>query len=135
LEAFTKGSFQEVIGDEYADKAKVKRVLICSGKVFFDLLDRQEKDKRKDVAIIRLEQLHPFPTKQVEAELAKYKSAEIFYVQEEPENMGYWSYVIREFGWSRFAKLVARKKSASPATGFLKVHGEEQAALINRAFE
>ncbi|WP_395767289.1 2-oxoglutarate dehydrogenase E1 component [Aquirufa sp.] len=135
LDAFTKGSFQEVIGDDYADKAKVKRVLICSGKVYFDLLDRQEKDKRKDVAIIRLEQLHPFPTKQVEAELAKYKSAEIFYVQEEPENMGYWSYVIREFGWSRFAKLVARKKSASPATGFLKVHGEEQAALINRAFE
>lgn len=135
LEAFTKGSFQEVIGDDYADKAKVKRVLICSGKVYFDLMDRQEKDKRKDVAIIRLEQLHPFPTKQVEAELAKYKSAEIFYVQEEPENMGYWSYVIREFGWSRFAKLVARKKSASPATGFLKVHGEEQAALINRAFE
>jgi 2-oxoglutarate dehydrogenase E1 component len=135
LDAFTKGSFQEVIGDEYADKAKVKRVLICSGKVYFDLLDRQEKDKRKDVAIIRLEQLHPFPTKQVEAELAKYKSAEVFYVQEEPENMGYWSYVIREFGWSRFNKLVARKKSASPATGFLKVHGEEQAALINRAFE
>ncbi|MEN9729207.1 MAG: hypothetical protein RLZ91_324, partial [Bacteroidota bacterium] len=131
MDAFTKGSFQEVIGDEYADKAKVKRVLICSGKVYFDLLDRQEKDKRKDVAIIRLEQLHPFPTKQVEAELAKYKSAEIFYVQEEPENMGYWSYVIREFGWSRFSKLVARKKSASPATGFLKVHGEEQAALIN----
>ncbi len=135
LDAFTKGSFQEVIGDEFADKAKVKRVLICSGKVYFDLLDRQEKDKRKDVAIIRLEQLHPFPTKQVEAELAKYKSAEVFYVQEEPENMGYWSYVIREFGWSRFSKLVARKKSASPATGFLKVHGEEQAALINRAFE
>ncbi len=135
LDAFTKGSFQEVIGDDFADKAKVKRVLICSGKVYFDLLDRQEKDKRKDVAIIRLEQLHPFPTKQVEAELAKYKSAEIFYVQEEPENMGYWSYVIREFGWARFSKLVARKKSASPATGFLKVHGEEQAALINRAFE
>jgi len=135
LDAFTKGSFLEVIGDDYADKAKVKRVLICSGKVYFDLLDRQEKDKRKDVAIIRLEQLHPFPIKQVEAELAKYKSAEIFFVQEEPENMGYWSYVIREFGWARFSKLVARKKSASPATGFLKVHGEEQAALINRAFE
>jgi len=135
IDAFTKGSFQEVIGDEFADKAKVKRVLICSGKIYFDLLDRQEKDKRKDVAIVRLEQLHPFPTKQVEAELAKYKSAEVFFVQEEPENMGYWSYVIREFGWSRFKQLVARKKSASPATGFLKVHGEEQAALINRAFE
>ena len=135
IEEFTKGKFQEVIGDSYADKAKVKKVLLCSGKVYFDLLDRQEKDKRKDVAIVRLEQLHPFPTKQVDAELAKYKGADVFFVQEEPENMGYWSYVIREFGWSKFKGLVARKKSASPATGFLKVHGVEQANLINKAFE
>jgi 2-oxoglutarate dehydrogenase E1 component len=135
IEEFTKGKFQEVIGDSYADKAKVKKVLLCSGKVYFDLLDRQEKDKRKDVAIVRLEQLHPFPTKQVDAELAKYKGADVYFVQEEPENMGYWSYVIREFGWSKFKGLVARKKSASPATGFLKVHGVEQANLINKAFE
>jgi 2-oxoglutarate dehydrogenase E1 component len=135
IEEFTKGKFQEVIGDSYADKAKVKKVLLCSGKVYFDLLDRQEKDKRKDVAIVRLEQLHPFPTKQVDAELAKYKGADVVFVQEEPENMGYWSYVIREFGWSKFKGLVARKKSASPATGFLKVHGVEQANLINKAFE
>jgi 2-oxoglutarate dehydrogenase E1 component len=135
IEEFTKGKFQEVIGDSYADKAKVKKVLLCSGKVYFDLLDRQEKDKRKDVAIVRIEQLHPFPTKQVDAELAKYKGADVYFVQEEPENMGYWSYVIREFGWSKFKGLVARKKSASPATGFLKVHGVEQANLINKAFE
>ena len=94
IEEFTKGKFQEVIGDSYADKAKVKKVLLCSGKVYFDLLDRQEKDKRKDVAIVRIEQLHPFPTKQVDAELAKYKGADVVFVQEEPENMGYWSYVI-----------------------------------------
>jgi 2-oxoglutarate dehydrogenase E1 component len=135
IEEFTKGKFQEVIGDSYADKAKVKKVLLCSGKVYFDLLDRQEKDKRKDVAIVRLEQLHPFPAKQVDAEIAKYKGADVVFVQEEPENMGYWSYVIREFGWSKFKGLVARKKSASPATGFLKVHGVEQANLINKAFE
>jgi 2-oxoglutarate dehydrogenase E1 component len=135
IEEFTKGKFQEVIGDSYADKAKVKKVLLCSGKVYFDLLDRQEKDKRKDVAIVRIEQLHPFPTKQVDAEIAKYKGADVVFVQEEPENMGYWSYVIREFGWSKFKGLVARKKSASPATGFLKVHGVEQANLINKAFE
>lgn len=135
IEEFTKGKFQEVIGDSYADKAKVKKVLLCSGKVYFDLLERQEKDKRKDVAIVRLEQLHPFPTKQVDTELAKYKGADVVFVQEEPENMGYWSYVIREFGWSKFKGLVARKKSASPATGFLKVHGVEQANLINKAFE
>jgi 2-oxoglutarate dehydrogenase E1 component len=87
------------------------------------------------VAIVRIEQLHPFPTKQVDAELAKYKGADVYFVQEEPENMGYWSYVIREFGWSKFKGLVARKKSASPATGFLKVHVVEQANLINKAFE
>lgn len=135
IEDFTKGKFQEVIGDGFADKSKVKKVLLCSGKVYFDLLERQEKDGRKDVAIIRIEQLHPLPLKQIETELAKYKSADVYFVQEEPENMGYWSYIIREFGWARFKGLVARKKSASPATGFLKVHVEEQAALVNKAFE
>ena len=135
MDEFTKGKFQEVIGDSYADKAKVKKVLLCSGKVYFDLAERQEKDTRKDVAIIRLEQLHPMPTKQLEIELAKYPKADLYFVQEEPENMGYWSYVIREFGWARFKGLVARKKSASPATGFLKVHAEEQAALMNKAFD
>ena len=135
IEDFTKGKFQEVIGDGFADKSKVKKVLLCSGKVYFDLLERQEKDGRKDVAIIRIEQLHPLPLKKIETELAKYKSADVYFVQEEPENMGYWSYIIREFGWARFKGLVARKKSASPATGFLKVHVEEQAALVNKAFE
>jgi 2-oxoglutarate dehydrogenase E1 component len=135
MDEFTKGKFQEVIGDSYAYKAKVKKVLLCSGKVYFDLAERQEKDTRKDVAIIRLEQLHPMPTKQLEIELAKYPKADLYFVQEEPENMGYWSYVIREFGWARFKGLVARKKSASPATGFLKVHAEEQAALMNKAFD
>ncbi len=135
LSEFIEGKFQEVIGDTYADKTKVKKVLICSGKVYFDLQDKQEKDQRKDVAIIRLEQLHPMPAKKIETELAKYKSAEVYFIQEEPENMGYWSYVIRELGWARFKGLYARKKSASPATGFLKVHVEEQAALINKAFE
>ncbi|MHA8049655.1 2-oxoglutarate dehydrogenase E1 component [Aquirufa sp. ROCK-SH2] len=135
LADFTKGSFQEVIGDNFADKTKVKKVLLCSGKVYFDLLERQEKDARKDVAIVRIEQLHPLPTLQIEKELAKYKNADVYFVQEEPENMGYWSYIIREFGWARFKGLIARKKSASPATGFLKVHGVEQAALINKAFE
>lgn len=132
---FIDGSFQEVYGDNYVEDKKVKKVLLCSGKMYFDLLEKQQKDERKDVAIVRIEQLHPFPTKQVEAELAKYPKAKVFWVQEEPENMGYWSFVIREFGWKRFEGLIARKKSASPATGFLKVHNEEQAALVNLAFE
>lgn len=132
---FMDGSFQEIYADNYVEDKKVKKVLLCSGKMYFDLLEKQQKDERKDVAIVRIEQLHPFPTTQVEAELAKYPKAKVFWVQEEPENMGYWSFVIREFGWKRFEGLIARKKSASPATGFLKVHNEEQAALVNQAFE
>lgn len=134
ISEFTNGSFQEVYADTYADAKKVKKVLLCSGKVYYDLLDKQEKDQRKDVAIVRIEQIHPFPTTKVEAELAKYPKAKVYWVQEEPENMGYWSFVIREFGWKPFEALIARKKSASPATGFLKIHNEEQAALVERAF-
>ncbi|MEA5258257.1 2-oxoglutarate dehydrogenase E1 component [Arcicella aquatica] len=131
---FTDGKFEEVYGDTFVEAKKVKKVLLCSGKVYFDLLDKQAKDNRTDVAIIRVEQLQPFPIGKVQAEIDKYPKAKVYWVQEEPENMGYWSFVIREFGWKPFEGLVARKKSASPATGFLKVHNEEQAALIERAF-
>jgi 2-oxoglutarate dehydrogenase E1 component len=134
IDHFVKGSFTEVYGDEFADEKKVKKVLLCTGKVYFELLDKQEKENRKDVAIVRIEQLSPFPTNKVNAELDKYKNAKVYWVQEEPENMGYWSFVIREFGWNSFAGFVSRKKSSSPATGFLKIHNEEQANLIERAF-
>jgi 2-oxoglutarate dehydrogenase E1 component len=134
INEFIYGSFAELYGDTYAEAKKVTKVLLCTGKVYFDLLDKQEKDKRKDVAIIRIEQLHPFPTTKLNLELSKYKNAQLYWVQEEPENMGYWAYVIREYGWRAFTGLVARKKSASPATGFLKIHNEEQAKLVERAF-
>jgi len=134
ISEFVDGSFQEVYGDTYAEAKKVKKVLLCSGKIFYDLQEKQEKEKRNDVAIVRVEQLHPFPAKKLQAELDKYPKAKVLWVQEEPENMGYWSFVIREFGWKVFDSLVARKKSASPATGFLKVHVIEQAELMDRAF-
>ncbi len=133
---FAEGTrFQEVIGDKFADAKKVKRVLLCTGKVYYDLLDKQQKENRTDVAIIRVEQLHPFPKKQVEAELAKYKKNEsILWVQEEPENMGCWSFVLREFSIIGVGNFVARKASSSPATGFTKVHAKEQADIVERAF-
>jgi 2-oxoglutarate dehydrogenase E1 component len=134
ISEFIDGSFQEVYGDNFVDAKQVKKVLLCTGKVYYDLLDKQEKDNRKDIAIIRIEQLHPFPTNKVNAELAKYPKAKVFWVQEEPENMGYWSFVLRDFGWKAFEGLVARKKSASPATGFLKIHNVEQEELMDRAF-
>ena len=137
---FAEGTrFKEVIGDKYADPKKVKRVLLCSGKVYYDLLDKQQKEGRTDVAIVRVEQLHPFPKTQVEAELGKYKGAanrkpEILWVQEEPENMGCWSFVLREFPEIGLGNVVARKSSASPATGFTKVHAKEQADIVERAY-
>jgi 2-oxoglutarate dehydrogenase E1 component len=134
INEFIDGSFQEVYSDNYVEAKKVKKVLLCTGKVYYDLLERQEKDKRNDVAIVRVEQLYPFPATKVQAEIDKYPKAKVLWVQEEPENMGYWSFVIREFGWKPFDSLVARKKSASPATGFLKVHNIEQTELMDRAF-
>jgi 2-oxoglutarate dehydrogenase E1 component len=134
IEDFTSGRFQEVLGDGFADAKKVKRVLLCSGKVYYDLLEEQQQSDRKDVAIVRLEQLHPFPKKQLDAELAKYPKAKIYWVQEEPENMGYWNYLLR-FMRRELEEVVARKPSASPATGYNKVHVKEQKEIVARAFD
>jgi 2-oxoglutarate dehydrogenase E1 component len=112
----------------------VKKVLLCSGKVYYDLLDEQQKSDRKDVAIVRLEQLHPFPKTQLDAELAKYSGAQLLWVQEEPENMGYWNYLLR-FMRRELHDVVARKPSASPATGYNKVHVKEQKDIVARAFD
>ncbi|SMD33965.1 2-oxoglutarate dehydrogenase E1 component [Reichenbachiella faecimaris] len=133
MEEFTKGKFREVIGDDYAEPKKVKKVLLCNGKVYFDLLEKQQADKRKDVAIIRVEQLHPFPKKQVLAELKKYKVDMVYWVQEEPENMGAWSFILRVFR-EVTKDVISRKAAASPATGYSKVHKQEQENLVNQAF-
>lgn len=133
MDEFTKGKFREVIGDDYADPKKVKKVLLCNGKVYFDLLEKQQADKRKDVAIIRVEQLHPFPKKQVMAELKKYKVDMVYWVQEEPENMGAWSFILRVFR-EVTKDVISRKAAASPATGYAKVHKQEQEALVEQAF-
>jgi 2-oxoglutarate dehydrogenase E1 component len=132
IEEFLEGSFQEVYDDEYAVTKSVKRVLLCSGKVYFDLLEEQQAKKRTDVAIVRMEQIAPFPRVQLEKVLKKYPKAELVWVQEEPENMGAWSYMLRVSGLD--LRVVARKVSASPATGYNKVHKREQAALVEKAF-
>lgn len=128
-------TFQETIGDSFVDPKKVKRVLFCSGKIYWELLEKQQADNRKDVAIIRVEQLHPFPKTQVEAHLAKYKNPETFWVQEEPKNMGAWTFILREFPEIGIDDVISRKKSASPATGYTKFHVREQQEIINKAFE
>ncbi|MCE7993897.1 MAG: 2-oxoglutarate dehydrogenase E1 component [Roseivirga sp.] len=130
---FTEGGFREVIADTYVSTRSVKKVVLCSGKVYFDLQEKQEKDKRKDVALIRVEQLHPFPKKQIDKLLDKYKNAEFYWLQEEPENMGYWGFIQRAYA-ERELTLISRKASASPATGYAKQHALEQNELIEKAF-
>jgi 2-oxoglutarate dehydrogenase E1 component len=132
LADFTKGKFKEVIEDDYAVAKSVKKVLLCTGKVYYDLQEAQEKDKRKDVAVIRVEQLHPFPKKQLDAIFKKYSGAKLVWVQEEPENMGAWTYMLRASGLD--LQLVSRKASPSPATGFSKIHKAEQAEIVSKAF-
>ncbi|MGF1532925.1 MAG: 2-oxoglutarate dehydrogenase E1 component [Bernardetiaceae bacterium] len=126
--------FQEVIDDEYITaKTKVKKVLFCTGKVYYDLLEKQQAEERKDIAIVRIEQLAPFPHQQVAEIIKKYKKAKLAWVQEEPENMGYWTYLLRVLRCPDW-ELVSRKASASPATGFGKQHQKEQQQLLDRAF-
>ncbi|RRA97644.1 2-oxoglutarate dehydrogenase E1 component [Larkinella rosea] len=135
LEDLTKGTFKEVLPDGYATGKKVKRILLCTGKIYYELLEKQQADKREDVAIVRLEQLHPFPQKQLDAILAGYaKNAELIWVQEEPSNMGAWTYLLRS-ALDLKLRGITRKTSASPATGYSKVHSQEQADIIRRAFE
>ena len=139
LDELATGTFREVIGDSFADPKKVKRVLLCTGKVYYDLLEKQQLDKRDDVAIVRMEQLYPLPLKQLDAELSKYKKPEIVWVQEEPENMGCFSFMLRRFR-ERFTgaqslRYVGRESASSPATGFAKLHIKEQAALVQKAFD
>lgn len=132
---FTSGGFKEVMDDPAGDAKSVERVLFCSGKIYYDLAEAKEKNGYSDVAIVRLEQLYPFPSTQVKEILSKYKKAsEFFWVQEEPENMGAWSYIMRFFR-ERNLKYIGRPESASPATGYAAVHTAQQEAIISKAFE
>lgn len=132
IEDFVKGSFQEVIDDSYADAKKVKKVLLCSGKIAVELYREQQKQKCKEIAIVRLEQLYPYPAKQLEKTLQRYKNAKVVWVQEEPKNMGAYSFMLMHYG---MIECISRKASASPATGYNKIHNKEQEEIIQKAFE
>jgi len=138
LEEFTHGKFHELIDDEYADAKKVKRVLLCTGKIYYDLLEKQQADKRKDVAIVRIEQLYPTPLVQILKVKAKYnKATEFIWVQEEPENMGAWPYICRKFHNDKLINLnvISRNEGSSTATGFAKQHAAQQLLIVSKAFE
>jgi 2-oxoglutarate dehydrogenase E1 component len=131
---FTFRRFQEVIDDVFAgDPAQVKKVLFCSGKIYFDLAEKQQKENRKDTAIIRMEQLYPLPLKQLEDLYRKYSKATWFWVQEEPLNMGAASYLQMNLKSINYG-VISRQPSAATATGYAKVHAQEQAEIIDTAF-
>jgi len=134
VDEFTNGGFQEVIDDvTIKDPSSVKKVLFCSGKVFYDLSERQQKEGITDTAIIRVEQLYPLPQKQLDELYNKYSKATWFWVQEEPLNMGAASFLKMNLENINFG-VISRQPSASPATGFSKVHAQEQAEIIDTAF-
>lgn len=135
IEQIFKGTFKEILDDESVkDPSKVKRLLLCSGKVSFDLFEKKENENRDDVAIVRLEQLYPLNETYLQRIFEKYENAKIVWVQEEPENMGPWTYILANFYKTKTIECVARKNSASPATGYKKQHIKEQEEILNRAF-
>lgn len=140
LDELALGRFHRVLPDpEELEGADVQRVLLCSGKIFYELVKHRKDLGRKDVAIVRLEQLYPFPKKALAAVLERYApSARVVWVQDEPENMGAWPFLRLRFGERLFGKYtlmgVSREESASPATGSASSHRIEQSELIDRAF-
>ena len=141
---FEKGkAFAEVLDDPHVGPRsgkKINRLLLCTGKIYFELNAYRREHKRDDVAIVRMEQLYPLPDKQLQKIVKKYENAQPIWVQEEPSNMGAWQYISSlahndQIGFDLSnLRYVARKSSASPATGFKKVHDKMQVSIVERAF-
>jgi 2-oxoglutarate dehydrogenase E1 component len=140
LSEFTRGGFQTIIPENRELKGdKVKRVIACSGKVYYDLAKKREEFEREDVAIVRVEQLYPFPHKAFSAELKKYPNAtEVVWCQDEPQNQGAWffvqHYLHENMAEGQRLGYAGRAASASPAVGYSHLHQEQQKALVEAAF-
>jgi 2-oxoglutarate dehydrogenase E1 component len=141
LEELAEGSFQNVIGEiDSLDSSKVDRVVFCSGKVYFELLEKRRKENLTNIAVLRVEQLYPFPHEEMVAALEQYKHVTDFvWCQEEPQNQGAW-YCSQHHFWSAIpdsAKLTyaGREASAAPACGYPSLHAEQQESLVNSALK
>jgi len=148
LADFAEGtSFHRVLWDTDRDQLSpgknIKRVVLCTGKVYYDLLQARRDRGIKDVMIVRVEQLYPFPALSLAQELKEYPNAEVVWCQEEPQNMGYWSFVepriervLTELKHKTSrARYAGRVEAASPATGYMKRHNDEQAKLVDEALK
>ncbi|GGS92498.1 alpha-ketoglutarate decarboxylase [Planobispora rosea] len=140
VSAFTSGSFKPVIGDTTVDPGGVRKVVLCSGKIYYDLAAARDAQGRTDVAIVRLERLYPFPTNPLATELARYGDIELIWAQDEPANMGPWPFLTLKmaetpdvFG-GRPIKRVSRKANSSPATGSHASHEAELRQILNEVY-
>ncbi len=132
IKEMSNGSFQEVIDDFKAIPTKIKKVVICSGKFYYDLIEHYETLKLENIAFVRLEQLYPFPNLQLKAIVDKYgKECKYLWAQEEPENMGPWSYILRKWKHSKIT-CFSREESGSPASGSPKVFERRHQEIINK---
>ena len=133
ISSFTSGGFLEVIDDNESSAANIKQVVLCSGKVYYDLLEEREKLTKTDVAIIRLEQIYPLPLNQLKTLIAKYKNAEHWeWVQEEPANMGALKFILQNFTAVPLHHT-SRPSSGSPATGSVALHKIQQQLIVDKA--
>jgi len=139
LEELSTGVFHNVIGEtDDIDAKKVEQVVFCSGKVYYELVEQRRKNEQENIAIIRIEQLYPFPEKELQAELAQYQHVKNFvWCQEEPQNQGAWYCSQHHFRATipqgTYLTYAGRKASAAPAVGYMSVHVKEQQALIHDA--
>jgi 2-oxoglutarate dehydrogenase E1 component len=144
LEDMSEGStFHRVLPevDKLVDNKKVKKLVLCTGKVYYDLLEARRENEVDDVALVRVEQLYPFPETSLTPEIKKYSNAEVVWVQEEPENMGAWTYMDRRIEKvlldckvkSKRPQVISRDSAAATACGYMKVHKYQQEKLINEA--
>ena len=132
IKEMSNGSFKEVIDDSTAIVSKIKKVVICSGKFYYDLIEHYETLKLENIAFVRLEQLYPFPDLQLKAIVDKYgNECKYLWAQEEPENMGPWSYILRKWKHSNIT-CFSREESGSPASGSPKVFERRHQEIINK---
>lgn len=144
IQNISKGKFEELLVDD-AETKTVRKIIFCSGKIYYDLLERKEKILQSanqaervaatGVVIARLEQLYPLPKDKMQALIKKHPKAEVCWVQEEPQNMGAWNFIQSRFYDTQKLKVISRKNSASPATGFKKTHLKEQDIILTKAFQ
>jgi len=137
IEDFTTGTFQPVLGDQMTDPGTVRRALLCTGKVYYDLATARKEQDRNDIAIVRVEQLYPLPVDELRAELARFPDAELVWVQEEPANQGGWPFIalnLPEYLEGRPLLRASRRASASPAVGSMSIHEAQQREIVAAAF-